>query len=99
MIAVSREKRWIVLGDDGRHITLGRYSDPSEEEIARAGDALRANGQGGWLAMTEGAYYGRASISVLMVREIAEPRRPWEAALAAFYSSRVQTLPPAAPYV
>jgi hypothetical protein len=36
----DREKRWIVLADDGLHVTIGRHTDPSEDEIVRAGDAL-----------------------------------------------------------
>lgn len=94
---MTRERRWIVLGDDGRHATLGRHSDPSEEEITQAGDALRAVGQGGWLAVTEGVYYSRGPLSVMMVREIAEPRQPWESAVAAFHSKRAQTLAPYPP--
>ena len=35
------ESRWIVLGTDGRHVSLGR-ADPSEAEIATASDALTA---------------------------------------------------------
>ena len=43
------ERRWIVLGTDGRYVTLGRASDPSEEEIRRAETSLRAQGLSGWL--------------------------------------------------
>jgi hypothetical protein len=87
------ERHWIILGDDGRHVTVGRHTDPTEQEIARAGDALRATGQGGWLAVTEGDYYspGRP-ISVLMVRELATPRQPWESAVAAFQGIRAGAL-------
>jgi hypothetical protein len=92
-----REKRWIVLADDGRHSTLGRHTDPSQEEVAKAGDALRAAGMGGWLAMTEGVYYSAGPLSVMMVREIAPPRQSWEAAAAAFLARRTQTLPPFGP--
>jgi hypothetical protein len=37
----SRERRWIVLGTDGCYVTLGRASDPSEEEVRQAEEALR----------------------------------------------------------
>jgi hypothetical protein len=43
------ESRWIVLGTDGRHVSLGR-SEPSEAEVASASDALAAQGLSGWLA-------------------------------------------------
>jgi hypothetical protein len=42
------ETRWIVLGTDGRHVSLGR-TEPSETEIATANDALAAQGISGWL--------------------------------------------------
>ena len=29
------DRRWIVLGEDGRIVTLGRATDPSEEEITQ----------------------------------------------------------------
>jgi hypothetical protein len=88
MAIASRERRWIILGDDGRHVTVGRHSDPSEDELDRAADALRANNQGGWLAVTEGRYYSEDQLSVLMVRELASPRAAWEVALAAFQAAR-----------
>ena len=91
----EREKRWIILGDDGRHATIGRHSDPSEEELIRATDALQANSQGGWLAVAEGRYYSGEKISVLMVRELAPPRVSWDEALAAFQTARGEEIGPA----
>ena len=37
------ETRWIVLGTDGRHVSLGR-TEPSEAKIVTASDALAAQG-------------------------------------------------------
>lgn len=92
---MSEERRWIVLGDDGRHVTLGRHSDPSEEEIEKVGHALKAIGQGGWLAVTEGVYYSRrATLGILMVREIASPRASWDDAAAAFHRLRRDAIAP-----
>ncbi len=93
----DREKRWIVLADDGLHVTMGRHTDPSEDEIVRAGDALRATGVGGWLAVTEGVYYSSGLLSVVMVREIAPARQTWEAAISAFMARRQQSMDPSAP--
>lgn len=87
-----QERRWIVLGDDGRHATLGRHTDPLSEAIDRAGAMLRAAGQGGWLAVTEGQYYGPGSLSVLMVREIAPVRRPWKEVVALFHQARSRAI-------
>ena len=33
--------RWIVLGTDGRHVSLGR-TEPSEAEVMATSDALEA---------------------------------------------------------
>jgi hypothetical protein len=56
---------------------------------------LRQSDAGGWLAVTEGAYYGRAALSVMMVREIAPPRRTWEEAVLLFREVRRRAAAPA----
>jgi hypothetical protein len=87
-----RERRWIVLTGDGRHVTMGRHTDPTEEPLNLAADELRANGLGGWLAVTEGQYYSRGKLSVMMVRELAPASTTWEAAVAAFHTLRKRSL-------
>jgi hypothetical protein len=57
------ETRWIVLGTDGRHVSLGR-TEPSEAEIATASDALAAQGLTGWLARMQGEYYSRRKVTL-----------------------------------
>jgi hypothetical protein len=64
------EKRWIILTPDGGHVSIGRQTDPSDDEIEAAAGKLRQAGSGGWLAVMEGAYYGRRKATLLMVREI-----------------------------
>jgi hypothetical protein len=78
-----------ILGEDGRHVTIGRHSDPTDDELAAAADALRATAQGGWLAVTEGHYYRPCeTVSVIMVRELAPTRATWESAVDAFQAAR-----------
>ncbi|MFM7688842.1 MAG: hypothetical protein ACKPAC_05210 [Alphaproteobacteria bacterium] len=55
--------RWIVLGTDGRYVSLGR-TEPSEAEIATASDALAAQGLSGWLARMQGDYYRRKNLAL-----------------------------------
>ena len=87
----TKERRWIILGEDGRHATVGRHTDPTDDELVKAAEALRASGQGGWLAITEGHYYRpRERVSVMMVRELAPTRATWEAAVDAFLAVRRQ---------
>ncbi|UFN51591.1 hypothetical protein LPC08_25340 (plasmid) [Roseomonas sp. OT10] len=92
----DRERRWIVLGTDGRHVTLGRHSDPTEEEVLAAERSLSANGLAGWLAVMEGDYYARRGRpGLMMVRPLAAPTGAFKDAAAAFEAARARTLQPA----
>lgn len=87
------ERRWIVLGTDGRHVSLGRNSDLSPEEIEAAEAALLAQGHGGWLAVTSGAYWSRrARLEVLEVRRFGAPAATFADATAAFQERRWERL-------
>ena len=82
------ETRWIVLGTDGRHVSLGR-TEPSEAEIATASDALAAQGLSGWLARMQGEYYSRGKVTLEPLQRIgAEHDADWQAALTAFHAAR-----------
>lgn len=69
----GNERRWIVLGEDGRYVTLGRGSDPTEAEITAAEEALRAGGMAGWLAVMQGNPYVGKVPSLMEVRPLASP--------------------------
>lgn len=89
----AKERRWIVLGTDGRYVTLGRHTDPSEAEIAAAAAALTAQGLAGWLAIMEGDYWSeRAALALLMVRPLAGPDGAFAEAVAAFEAARRRAL-------
>ncbi len=82
------ETRWIVLGADGRHVSLGR-TEPSDAEIVTANDALAAQGLSGWLVRMRGEYYSRARVTLEPLRAIGvAPEANWQAALAAFHAAR-----------
>ncbi|MCZ8280163.1 MAG: hypothetical protein O9313_17665 [Acetobacteraceae bacterium] len=82
------QQRWIVLGTDGRHISLGR-TEPSEGEVLAACDALAAQGLSGWLARMQGDYYSRRSETLEPLQRIgADHEADWELALAAFHAAR-----------
>ncbi len=84
----TTKTRWIVLGTDGRHVSLGR-SEPSEAEVKTASEALAAQGLSGWLARMQGEYYSRSKISVEPLEGIgAAHDADWQAALAAFHTAR-----------
>jgi hypothetical protein len=92
---MTRERRWVAICEDGRHVTLGRHTDPSEDEIKATEAALLALGQGGWLAVTEGTYYSRDTMSVLQVRMLGKPAVTWDEVKAAFLSLRDAATDPA----
>ena len=82
------ENRWMVLGTDGRHVSLGR-AEPSKAEITAASDALAAQGLSGWLAHMQGEYYSRGKVTLEPLQRIgAEHDADWQAALAAFHAAR-----------
>ncbi|MCA3284772.1 MAG: hypothetical protein ING16_18145 [Roseomonas sp.] len=88
MMHAETETRWIVLGADGRHVSLGR-TEPSEAEVASASDALAAQGLSGWLVCMQGQYYSRGRVTLEALRAIgAAHDTDWQAALAAFHVAR-----------
>ena len=87
-MSAGTAQRWIVLGADGRHVSLGR-SEPSKAEITAASDALAAQGLSGWLARLEGDYYSRQKVTLESLQRIGTPHdADWQAALSAFHAAR-----------
>jgi len=85
---IETETRWIVLGRDGRHVSLGRV-EPSEAEVLAASDSLAAQGLSGWLARMQGEYYSRRRVTLKPLQRIgADQDEDWQAALAAFHAAR-----------
>ena len=70
----SLERRWVVVGEDGRYVTLGRASDPSEPEILEAEKALVAQGLAGWLAIMQGSPHYEATPRLMEVRTLGTPK-------------------------
>jgi hypothetical protein len=82
------ETRWMILGADGRHVSLGR-TEPSEPEVVAASDALAAQGLSGWLARMQGYYYSRRKVTLEPLQRIGIAHdADWQAALAAFHAAR-----------
>jgi hypothetical protein len=82
------ETRWMILGADGRHVSLGRI-EPSEPEVVAASDALAAQGLSGWLARMQGDYYSRGKVTLEPLQRIGIAHdADWQAALAAFHAAR-----------
>lgn len=86
----SRERRWVVLAEDGRFITLGRNSDPTEAEILAAEAGLRSQALAGWLSIMEGNPYVGAPPTLFEVRPLASPKRTFREAAAACLQAIVE---------
>ncbi len=85
---IETENRWMVLGTDGRHVSLGR-TEPTEIEVQTASDTLAAQGLSGWLARMQGDYYSRRKVTLEPLQRIgAEHEADWQAALTAFHAAR-----------
>ena len=83
------QQRWIVLDADGRHMSLGRATSPTEVEIIGVSDALTAQGLSGWLAYMQGDYYRRGKVTLVPLQRIgAAHEADWQAALAGFQHLR-----------
>jgi len=82
------DRRWVILGEDGRFVTLGRASDPTPEEIARSEQALQATGTAGWLAVMDGTPYAARPPALMAVRPLAGPVGSFESAVGAFRRAR-----------
>ncbi len=94
------EQRWMAIGEDGRHVTLGRHSEPTDDELAAATKALEAQNVAAWLVVVEGDYWGRRKLDMVMVRPLLEREgRTWPDAQAAFLERRRSATAPADPAV
>ncbi|WP_431283156.1 hypothetical protein ACQW02_27785 [Humitalea sp. 24SJ18S-53] len=82
------ERRFIVLGADGRHITLGRAGPPEDAEAAAIVSALHAAGvEAAWLVEMTGNYWGRGRVGLTALRPLMS-RGDWPQALDAFEARR-----------
>ncbi len=82
------ESGWMLLGAEGRHVSLGR-TEPSKAEITAVGDTLAAQGLSGWLVRMQGAYCSRRKVTLEPLQRIGAAQEPdWQAALSAFHAAR-----------
>lgn len=89
------ERRWIILAQDGRHVTMGRVAPPSETEVEAAAAALAAQGLAGWLATLDGNYWSRRRVSLAAVQMLGDGTTlDWPTAITAFEAARQRALRP-----
>jgi hypothetical protein len=89
------ERRWIILAQDGRHVTMGRAAPPSEAEVEAAAAALAAQGLAGWLATLDGNYWSRRRVALTPVQTLGDGvTQEWHAAITAFEAARQHAMRP-----
>ncbi len=89
------ERRWSMLAQDGRHVTMGRAAPPSEAEVEAAAAALAAQGLAGWLATLDGNYWSRRRVALAPVQMLGDGATlDWSAAITAFEAARQRALRP-----
>lgn len=88
-MSARTERRWIILAQDGRHVTMGRAAPPSATEVEAAAAALAAQGLAGWLATLDGNYWSRRRVALAPVQTLGDGAAlDWSAAVAAFLDAR-----------
>ena len=81
----SSDRRWIVLAEDGRYVTLGRATDPASSEIDGAEASMKSAGIRGYLAVLGGSPHARKPPEIFLVRPLADaPPEGFAAACEAF---------------
>lgn len=74
------ETRTVLLAEDGRYVTLGRHSEPSQDEIDTAIAALIASGSAGWVASMIGSPWLGLLPDFVMRQPAGRPRAGFDSA-------------------
>jgi hypothetical protein len=80
----ARDPRWVLLVETGEYSTLGRHTEPGEEDIVAAEAALARTGTAGWLAVMSHSVHLRTIPDLMMVRPLLTPKASFEEAVQAF---------------
>ena len=85
------ESRWRLVGEDGRHVWLGRDSDPTVNELDSLARQLDGQGTAAWLVVMRGDYWSaEQEPEVLVVRLLTRRNGDQESALARWRAARVR---------
>jgi hypothetical protein len=80
---------YIVLGDDGRHISLSRVLPPDPATARDIGDKLQRDGRGGWVVRMDGDYWAKTfDVALSEPVSIAPSASSWGEACEAFFLRR-----------
>lgn len=78
------DPRWVILLEDGSYNLLGRHTEPTEAEIARAESTMMAAGVRGWLAIMDRSEFAPGKPVFSMVKEIGKPATLFDDAVWTF---------------
>jgi hypothetical protein len=83
----------MALGQDGRHVWLGRHSDPEQHELDDISAKLDAQGMTAWLAVMRGNFWSAANArEILVVRRLTQQDGDPDAAVGMWREARSKTL-------
>jgi hypothetical protein len=83
------ETRYLIIAEDGRHVTLGRAYAPTPEEIEKCSEGLAKQGLAGWYTIMRGDYWGRREPALEAVQEVGMPIAcNWQTVTANFKAAR-----------
>lgn len=81
---MTRERRWMLLVENGYHVWFGRHTDPSPEMLRATEARLGELGFGGWLSVHERDYWSREGGVLMMFRPLAPSACSWDQAMRNF---------------
>ena len=84
----SRERKWLLMVEDGRHVWQGRSRDPSPEDLAALERSMRVQRLRGWIAVSEGRYYSEDTMTLLPVSPMNGPADDWPVVEERFHERR-----------
>ena len=91
----QRERRWLIVTADGRHVTFGRDTDPTEDEIRILGRQVDELDRAAWLVIQAGDYHDpEVDLELMAVRRVGCSEGSWEEARTAFLAIRERGIAP-----
>ncbi len=91
----SKQGRWLILNENGQHVSIGQQNAPSSEDLAAIEAKLSAQGLSGWLVRMEGDYYAKPNkVELKAIKPLCAPRVPFADASCLFFAARQKRLEP-----
>lgn len=80
MSGAAEDLRYLILGEDGRHVLLGR-AQPGRPDIDAASAAMQLANLRGWIVSASGSFHARAKPSLEEIAPMNNPMVPFALAV------------------